>query len=189
VYSTLGVTTADAERAGQGTSRGVQITQSYLVQKSPAELYAFWRNFANLPRFMTHLESVATIDDRRSHWVAKAPRLYGGQVEWDAEVTEDLPDRRIVWRSLPGSDIEHHGSVRFEPALGDRGTRVSVELRYRPPGGQIGRYLAKLFGEEPESQIRDDLRNFKRIMEIGEIPTTAGQPRGACIGRGKRESA
>jgi uncharacterized membrane protein len=182
VYSTLGVSTAEAGRAGQGASRGIHITQSYLVNKPPAELYTFWRNFENLPSFMTHLESVATIDERRSRWVAKAPRLYGGQVEWDAEVTEDLPDRRIVWRSLPGSEVEHDGSVRFESALGDRGTRVSVELQYRPPGGQVGRYLAKLFGEEPESQIRDDLRNFKRIMEVGEIPTTAGQPRGTCLG-------
>src|SRR3954453_7916908 len=135
---------------------------------------------------MSLLESFRKIDDRRSHWVAKAPPLYGHSVEWDAETTADEPNSRIVWTSLPGGDVQHRGSVKFVRALGDRGTNVKVDLHYEPPAGQVGRWLAKLFGEEPEQQIHDDLRKFKRIMEIGEVPTIIGQPHGTCLGRGER---
>jgi uncharacterized membrane protein len=189
MYQALGVDTAHEgadQRKTKDHTSGVHIAHSLLINKSPEELYSFWRNFENFPQFMSHLESVRRIDDQRSHWVAKAPRIYGGKVEWDAEITADEPNSRIAWRALPGADIEHRGSVRFERALGDRGTRVRVHLDYDPPLGQIGRWLAKLFGEEPELQIRDDLRKFKRIMEVGEVPTIIGQPHGTCTGRGER---
>jgi uncharacterized membrane protein len=114
--------------------------------------------------------------------VAKAPRLYGGKVEWDAEVIADEPEARIEWRSLAGSDVDHRGSIRFLKAMGDRGTLVRVQLHYAPPAGRLGRWTATLFGEEPEQQIGQDLRNFKRLMETGEIPTIEGQPRGSCAG-------
>lgn len=184
LYETVGLDTASRQEKERQAHRGIHVTQSSLIDRTAEELYTWWRDFANLPRIMTHLESVRVLDDRRSHWVATAPRLAGGRVEWDAEITADEPNARIQWRSLPGSDVEHRGEVRFAAALGDRGTVVSVVLDYLPPAGQVGRWAAKLFGEEPEQQIRDDLRNFKRLMEAGEIVTTSGQPHGACGVRG-----
>lgn len=186
VYQSLGVNTAKADgRTKPSAPSGVHIVESFLINKSPEELYGYWRNFENFPHFMSHLESVRKLDDTRSHWVAKAPKIYGGKVEWDAEITADEPNSRIAWRALPGSDVEHRGSVRFQRALGDRGTNVRVELEYSPPGGQVGRWVAKLFGEEPEIQIRDDLRKVKRLLETGELPNVEGQPRGACAGLGR----
>ena len=135
---------------------------------APAEdLYRRWRDFEHLPTFMDHLKSVTTTGEGRSHWVAKAPA--GTSVEWDAEIVEDVPDRRIAWRSLEGSTVENSGFVRFEPAPGDQGTEVYIEIDYRPPGGALGTVVAKLFGEEPNRQIGDDLRRFKQIVETGEI--------------------
>lgn len=188
VYERTGVNTAtdDAFPAvsnlvhRQPADQGVHITEVFLINKSPEELYAFWRNFENFPRFMSHLKVVQQCDDRRSHWVAKAPAIMGGEVEWDAEITVDEPNNRIAWRTIEGSDVAHSGSVRFVRALGDRGTAVRVELDYQPPAGKFGRWIAKLFGEEPEQQIREDLRNFKRMLEIGEIISIEGQPRGVC---------
>ncbi len=177
IYKSLGIDTSRTARLATHTS----VKKSFLIDKPAEELYAFWRNFENLPRVMTHLESVRVIDERRSHWTAKAPPVAGGRVEWDAEIVDDEPNSRIVWRSLPGGDIHHHGSVEFTRALGDRGTIVCVAMEYSPPAGQLGRWVAKLFGEEPEQQIRDDLRNLKRVMEIGEVLTIEGQPRGKCI--------
>jgi uncharacterized membrane protein len=132
------------------------------------------------------LKSVQVLSDGRSHWVAKAPSIIGGQVEWDAEITADEPSSKIAWRALPGGDVEHTGSIQFSRAPGDRGTKVRIDLEYQPPAGQIGRWVAKIFGEEPDQQIRDDLRNFKRMMEIGEVLTTIGQPKGTCTGNGTR---
>ena len=177
-YSALGINTANPADAAQKDRMHVAV--SYLVHKPAYQLYAFWHDFERLPEIMTHLKSVQKIDARRSHWIATAPWLYGGEVEWDAEIMEDELNRRIVWQSLPEADVQHRGTIEFVQALGDRGTRVRVQLSYAPPAGQIGRWTAKVFGEEPEQQIRDDLRNFKRLMETGEIPTTEGQPRGTC---------
>jgi len=186
-YASAGINTAsDAgseQQAAQG--RGTRICESLLINKSPEELYAYWHNFENLPNIMRHLKSVRVSDGGRSHWVAKAPLIAGGEVEWDAEITADEPNSHIAWRAIPGSDIEHRGSIQFAKAPGDRGTNVKVVLEYDPPAGKLGRWVAKLFGEEPEQQMHDDLRNFKRIMEIGEILTIIGQPHGTCLGRGK----
>ena len=182
-YQSLGIDTA--EQGGTWTA-GVHVEESFLVNKSPEALYAYWRQLENLPNILSHLQSVEVIDERRSHWVAKAPSLIGGQVAWDAEIVQDEPNERIAWRSLPDGDVQHHGSVQFLSAPGNRGTAVRVQLDYLPPGGQIGRWAAKLFGEEPAQQIHDDLRNFKRVMEIGEVLTVEGQPRGNCSGSGRR---
>ncbi|MFC4637506.1 SRPBCC family protein [Deinococcus hohokamensis] len=142
----------------------------------PAEqLYAFWRDFTNLPRFMDHLEDVQVEDPagKKSHWVAKAP--LGSLVEWDAELTEELPGRRLAWRSLEGSQIWTEGQVEFRPAPGNRGTEVHVALKYRPPGGTMGATVARLMGEEPAVQIAEDLRRLKRQLEVGHEPTNEGQ--------------
>jgi uncharacterized membrane protein len=141
--------------------------RSITIGRPPHELYAFWRNFENLPQFMRHLESVTVISDLRSHWVAKGPA--GKSVEWDAEITEERENELISWRSLPGADVFNAGTVRFQPAPGGRGTEVRVELEYDPPFGKLGSKIAALFREEPGAQIKDDLRHFKQVMEIGEI--------------------
>ena len=184
IYERLGVDTAHQDgRTKRQTPRGTHVVYSILIDKSPEELYAYWRRLENLPNIMTHLKSVRVIDDRRSHWIAKAPRIIGGQVEWDAEITADETNSLIAWRALPGGDVEHRGSVQLVRALGDRGTAIRVDLDYQPPAGQLGRWVAKLLDEEPNQQVRDDLRNFKRVMEIGEVPTIIGQSRGTCGGR------
>jgi uncharacterized membrane protein len=147
--------------------QGIHVEKSITINRSPAEIYQFWRNFENLPRFMSHLKSVQVIDERRSHWVAKAPA--GMSVEWDAEIIDDTPNERISWRSLEGADVPNAGSVRFKPTPGDRGTVVIVEIQYKPPGGALGAAIAKLFGEEPEQQVADDLRAFKQVMDVVEV--------------------
>ena len=157
-----------ASSSGSGQKeQAVDVKRTITINKSPEELYRFWRNFENLPRFMNHLEAVQVTGDRRSHWKAKAPA--GTTVEWDAEITEDRPNEMIAWRSIEGADVDNAGSVRFVPAPGGRGTEVRVELRYDPPGGVIGAAIARLFGEEPAQQVADDLRAFKQVMETGEV--------------------
>jgi uncharacterized membrane protein len=152
------------------------VEKSVTVNKSPEELYRFWRNFENLPRFMDHLESVRVEGEGRSHWVAKAPA--GTTVEWDAEIYNEKENELIAWRSLEGADVDNAGSVRFEGDAEGSSTIVRVSLKYDPPGGVIGATFAKLFGEEPSQQIEEDLRRFKQVMEAGEPPTTEGQSSG-----------
>jgi uncharacterized membrane protein len=189
MYQALDIDTTDQSQAlrGEGDTgaNGFQIDQAFLINKSPEELYSFWRDFENLPRIMTHLESVRVIDDRRSHWVAKAVSLGGKRLEWDAEITRDDPNSLIAWQSAPGASVENRGQIRFERGLGERGTEVHVHMQYVPPGGAIGNFLAKVMGENPKRVVREDLRNFKRLMEIGEILTIIGQPHGTCTGQGK----
>jgi uncharacterized membrane protein len=120
---------------------------------------------------MQHLESVEWTGENRSHWKAKGPGKT--TVEWDAEILEDRPNERISWRSIEGSDIDHRGTVRFQPAPGGRGTELHVELTYSPPAGAIGARIAKFFGEEPSQQLDDDLRRFKQVLEVGETITPA----------------
>jgi uncharacterized membrane protein len=158
-------------RSGGRTTRKV-IT----INRPREEIYAFWRKLENLPRFMNHLKSVAVQTDGRSHWVAKGPM--NRDVEWDAEIIGETPNEMIAWRSLPGATVENAGTVRFEPAVGGRGTVVRVDLRYKIPGGAIGATLAKLFGESPEKQIPVDLMRLKQLLETGEIARTEGQPAG-----------
>ena len=153
---------ADGESGG-----AVNVNETLVVNRPPEELYQFWHDFENLPRFMNHLESVRVTGEGRSHWVATGPA--GTRVEWDAEVTDDRPNELIAWRSLEGADVENRGSVRFERATGGRGTLVRVEIEYSPPGGVVGAAVAKLFGEEPTQQVRDDLRRFKQVAETGEV--------------------
>ncbi|HYF49338.1 MAG TPA: SRPBCC family protein [Planctomycetota bacterium] len=174
----LGVDTAQ--------ERGIHVEQAFLINRTPEELFAFWRDFSKLPQFMQHLLRVDVFGDKHSHWVAKAPNFLGGIVEWDAEITREEPNSLIAWHSMPGSDVENSGEIRFARAMGDRGTEVHVTLEYNPPAGRLGHWVAKLFGEAPWRQTRDDLRNFKRLMETGEIPTIVGQPQGTCTGVGKR---
>lgn len=146
---------------------GVLVHKVVTINKPADELYAFWRKLENLPRFMNHLESVEETDATHSHWVAKAPA--GTSVSWDAEIIRDNPSELIAWRSTPDSTIPNSGSVRFVSKGSE--TEVKVNLEYQPPGGTIGALFAKLFGEEPQQQVNEDLLRFKQLMETGEITT------------------
>ena len=158
-------------------SGNLLVRRSATINRPRAEVYAFWRNFENLPRFMQHLQAVTVKPDgRRSHWVTRAP--LGRTVEWDAEIVEEQTDELLAWRSLPGADIENEGRVSFRDALDGSGTIVDVELEYRPPLGAPSIVVARLFGEQPWQQVRDDLRRFKQIMEAGETATIYGQTSG-----------
>ncbi|MBN3882448.1 MAG: cyclase [Nostoc sp. JL34] len=159
-----------------GINQSIKVEKTVTINKSAEELYRFWHNFENLPTFMKHLKSVQVYNEKRSHWIANAP--LGNSVEWDAEILEDRENKFISWASVEGADIDNSGFVRFQKALGDRGTEVKIVLEYNPPGGALGATVAKLFGEEPQQQIGDELRRFKMLMEAGEIATTEGQPRG-----------
>jgi uncharacterized membrane protein len=158
----------------------IHAQRSVTIKRNRDEVYRFWRDLDRLPTFMMHLESVRQQDGRRSHWVATAPA--GRHVEWDAEIVEDRPGELIQWRSLEGSEVSNGGAVRFADAPGDRGTEVHVDLHYDPPGGRLGATIAKIFGEEPEQQLRDDLRRFKQVMEAGEVVLSEGSLDGAGEG-------
>lgn len=179
VYDAMGIDTTDEQtspfkRIGMFSGK-VHVTKALTINKSPAELYEFWRNFENLPIFMRHLESVTTTDTTFSHWKAKAP--LGQTVEWDAEVTSDIPNQRIGWKSLDGAEITNSGVVEFLPTR-DRGTEIKVTLTYEAPGGKVGEWIAWALGEEPSTQVAEDLRRFKSLMETGLIMKIEGQPSG-----------
>lgn len=160
-----------------GMDKTITVEKTVTINKPADELYRFWRNLENLPHFMKHLKSVTQTSDKRSHWVASAPM--GATVEWDADIIEERENEFISWASVEGADVDNSGFVRFKKAPGDRGTEVKVVMEYAPPGGAVTSAIAKLFGEEPEQQIGDELRRFKMLMEAGEIATTEGQPKGS----------
>jgi uncharacterized membrane protein len=162
------------------------VAASVIVGKPAQECYAFWRNPANLSRFSPMIESVTPLDERTSRWVARS--VMGTKVTWDSRVTKDSPDC-IAWRSLEGGSLYHAGVVRFEPATGGRGTRVYVTMHFKVPGGRTALGLAKVLGADPRTEVREDLRRFKQLLEAGEIPTTRGQPSGrrSVFGRMTRE--
>lgn len=158
----------------------LDVRRGITVNRPTDEVYRFWRDLENLPRFMQHLESVTETGGGRSHWVANGPA--GTTIEWDAEILEDRPNERITWRSVGDSGVRNEGAVRFAKAPADRGTEVHVELRYDAPGGTAGAAVARLFGEEPAQQIRDDLRRFKQVLETGEVLLSDGSPGGTGEG-------
>ncbi len=153
----------------------IHVKKSVTIDKSAAELYVFWRNFENLPQFMNHIEAVKNTGEKTSHWIAKAP--LGTTVEWDAELTSDVENEKIGWKSSEISEVKNSGTVEFLPTT-NRGTEVRVTLTYEPPAGKLGAIVAKLFGEEPSQQVEEDLRRFKRLMETGLIMKIEGQPSG-----------
>jgi uncharacterized membrane protein len=153
-------------------SEPIPVRRSIVINRPREELYQYWHNFENLPRFMKHLTSVRVYNDGRSHWTAKG--LGGKLYEWDARTTDDRPNERIAWISLPGSEVENWGVVEFEPTVDGNGTIVRVHVHYSPPAGLVGATVAKLFGEEPGQQIEGDLRRFKQVMETGEVVLSEG---------------
>jgi uncharacterized membrane protein len=143
-------------------AKPIFVEHSVVIQRPVQEVYEYWRKLENLPNIMSHLDNVVVLDERRSRWTAKAP--LGTHVEWEAEIVNDKPAERIGWHSLPGATVDNAGSVQFEK-LPDNSTRVHVALSYRPPAGPLGAAVAKLFGEEPNQQIAEDLHNFKQAFE------------------------
>jgi uncharacterized membrane protein len=182
-YEALHIDTSDKRRStnSEHIQNGYLTVHTVTINRSAADLYAFWRDVENAPRFMINIESVEDLGDKKSHWIASAP--FGQQIAWDSEVIADKPDHLIAWKTLPGSPVSMAGSVRFEPATGGRGTVVTLEQNLEPPLGPIGYALAKVFGEDPERQGRESLRHFKQLMETGEIPTIEGQSSGRSSNR------
>jgi len=171
LFQRLGVNTARrSERRATGVpaGRGVRAEKTITINRAPEELYRFWRDFRNLPKMMSHVEAIEVQDDRRSHWIVRGPA--GVRIEWDAEIIHEEENRLIGWRTLESADVSHAGSVHFKPAPGGRGTEMRVVLRFDPPGGKAGATVAQLFGQDPATEIEEDLRHFKQFMEAGEIP-------------------
>jgi uncharacterized membrane protein len=149
----------------------VNVRKTVIIQRSPQEVYDFWRDLENLPRFMQHVERVEVTGDGRSHWIAKGPA--GKKIEWDAQIVDDVSGALISWRSLPGADVRNAGVVRFRKA-GDHRTEVVVDLTYDAPGGALGAVIAKLLGDQPSQHLGDDLRRFKQVLETGEVVRSDG---------------
>ena len=183
IYSALGINQNKLQQTGVASVRhnqGIKIERSIWVDSPPTETYRFWRNFENLPRFMNNVESVTITGEERSHWVVRGPA--GIRVEWDAEVHNEVENEMVAWRSLENADVNHAGSVHFEPA--GSGTQVRVVLNYEPPSGKAGAAIAKLFGEAPERQIEEDLQRFKQVMELGQVTEVQTSPMGQRAGAG-----
>jgi uncharacterized membrane protein len=174
-YELLGINTAgtgsDTRRALGGRG-GVGVDESVTINQPIELLYRFWRNLENLPRFMHHLQSVERVTDTLSRWRAEGPG--GSLVEWSAEIINEVPNKVIGWRSIEGSDVVSAGSVNFDDAGDGRGTRVRVQLQYSPPGGKVGAAVAKLLGRDPGTEIREDLRRFKQLVESGRDRDSGG---------------
>ncbi len=146
------------------------VGQAVTINRPASDLFAFFRDFSKLPRVMENIERIDVLDDKKSHWVVKAPM--GGRVEWDAIVVDEQQDRLIEWMSAPGAEVANSGRVEFREA-GARGTVVTATILYDPPAGAIGKMIAKLFQREPAIQARRDLRRLKQLMETGEVATSA----------------
>lgn len=182
LYDALEIDTNGKSLLEQGKSKAkswlnqnVEVVKSVIINKPAEELYSFWRNFENLPVFMNHLEAVKVIDDKNSEWTAKAP--LGSEIYWNAIVSEDKPNELIAWHSTGDSQISNSGKVEFL-ATADRGTIVKVTIKYVPPAGKLGELAAYFLTEEPNTQVTEDLRRFKRLMETGVIMKIEGQSSG-----------
>ena len=168
VYQALGMNTSGTSedtRRALGGAAGVIVEESVTINRPISEIYRFCRNLENLPRFMSHLESVERITDTLSRWRAKGPA--GTTVEWNAEIINEVTDQVIGWRSIENSDVVSAGSVNFDEA-GPGRTRVRVRLQYSPPGGKLGDTVARLMGSDAATEIRQDLDRFKQLAESNQ---------------------
>ena len=163
MYEKLGINSSQLNtETGVPGNKGIKVTRSITVDRAPQDVYRFWRNLENFPKFMEHVQSVRVIDDRRSHWVVKGPA--GSEVEWTAQILTDRENSLISWESLPGAEVQNAGSVRFEPVNDGLSTEVKVSMQYLPPAGVIGATVAKLLGEAPDQQLEADLERFKELL-------------------------
>jgi uncharacterized membrane protein len=161
----------DSRQALSG-ARGVHVKESVTIARPLHEVYRFWRELPNLPRFMRHIERIEEIDRTRSHWTARGPA--GTAVEWDAEIINEVPNQLIGWRSVGDAEVVSAGSVRFNPTSSG-GTEIVVHLQYEPPAGKLGAWVASLFGQEPSQQIREDLGRLKAHLEAGGLVSNANE--------------
>jgi uncharacterized membrane protein len=137
-----------------------EVAKYKLIDAPVERVYAFWRDFTNFPQFMPHVREVRPLNgDKLTHWKVEGPA--GMTAEWDAEITEDLPNEKIAWRSTEDSKVETNGVVRFDARDGQ--THVEVALDYRPPAGAAGELVAKLWREDPSSQVEDALDRFAEL--------------------------
>jgi uncharacterized membrane protein len=158
-------------REALGGPRGIHVRESVTVQRPVDEVYRFWRQLSNLPRFMTHLDHVEELDRTRSRWTARGPA--GTTFSWDAHIINEIPNELIGWQSVGKADVSSAGSVHFHPTP-NGGTEIFVHLQYDPPAGKLGAWLASLFGEEPSQQIHEDLQRLRAYLETGEVPRRDG---------------
>ena len=147
------------------------VGRTVTIARPRREIYDAWRNFTRFPEFMDDVEQVITLGDGRSRWKIKGPA--GKTVELLTRIVEDVPGQRIAWESEEASDIETAGILELSDAPAGRGTYVRLLMSYDPPGGAVGRGIAKLLQREPSIQARRDLRRFKQLMETGEVTTNA----------------
>jgi uncharacterized membrane protein len=157
-------------------STGVHMQAAFTINKPVAEVYRYWRDVENLPKFLRHLDSVRKLDDRRSEWKLRGPM--GTSFTWQSQIVDEAENRYIIWRSMPDSIVESSSSVEFREAPGFRGTELIVAMHYTKIGNYIGKTVAEALGAAPERLLREELRHFKQLLEAGEIPTTEGQPSG-----------
>lgn len=170
MYSALGINSRQLNtETGVPGDKGIKVVKTITVSRSPQEVYRYWRNLENLPRFMEHVESVRELDSRRSAWVVKGPM--GHDVEWTAQIVNEREGEMIAWESLPGAEVQNAGSVWFQAAP-NGGTEVKVSLQYLPPAGVVGAAVAKIFGEAPDQQLENDLNKFKSLIESGPVEAT-----------------
>jgi len=141
-----------------------------MINRPRAELYAYWRDFSNLPTFMENVKSVEILEGQRSQWTIAGPA--GAEIDLVSEITEDIPGERIAWRSTEGSDVDHEGWIAFKDNAFGRGTEVRIFISYDPPAGAVGKVVAKVLQREPRVQARRELRRFKQLMETGEVSTS-----------------
>jgi len=146
-------------------ARAVEFEKTIHIQAPADEIFKYWADYEKLPCFMGHLKEVRDLGNGKSHWVAAGPG--GISVSWDAEITASIPNRLLAWRSIPGSTVETEGVVRFDEN-GDRGTRVTIRMAYKPPAGVLGHYVSSLFGANPKSEIDDDMIRLKSLIEVGK---------------------
>ena len=179
LYRSLGINTARSPSPARGVAarQGCKVTKSITIQRPAEELYRWWRQLDQLPRAMAHVVSISPIDERHSHWTARGP--LGATLEWDAQIINEREPEMIAWRSLPGSQVDTAGSIHFQTLPADRGTEVTVSLKYDPPGGKLTTAVAEFLGAGLEGRVQQDLRRWKQLIETGEISTIEGQPHGA----------
>jgi uncharacterized membrane protein len=147
-------------------SESVNIRTTLKVNKPRMEVYSAWRNLGSLPRFMKHLKNVTEINGTRSHWEAKIPETSPVSISWDAEIVKDEPGVLLSWQSLPGSAVYNAGKIEFHDALGDQGTEIRATVIYRPPAGNIGTGIAKLFNPLFRKIVKEDIMGFKEYIEL-----------------------
>ena len=163
--------TANEPHASLKSGEGMKIEHAVTINRSPDEIYSFWRQLENLPRFMHHIKSVTQAGDGISHWLVQTSA--GKEFEWDARLIEDKPGQMLSWQSLDGADVDNAGSVWFTPAADGLGTVVKVSMKYSPPGGKLGALLGRFLGDDAEKEMVEDLLRLKKLMESpGHMPVT-----------------